>query len=58
MDGLFRVVVFDVRKRPDVRWILAFRVARQLTRVRPLEMFFVRVFRGDANRVEIKRVVV
>ena len=58
VDGLFNVVVLDVRKYPYVSGIIAVWVAGKLAPFRPFEIFIVRVFRGHPDRVKIECVVV
>ncbi len=58
MDRLLGVVVLDVGKRPHIAWVLPQRIARQLARVRPLEVPLAGVLRRDSDRVQVPRVIV
>src|SRR5690606_1363723 len=54
----FDMVGFDVRDIPDIRGILAQRITGELTLIRSLEMLLVGIFRGHANGIEVKSVVI
>jgi len=55
---LFHVVVLDIRDVPDVRRILATRVAGILSRLRSLKMLLAWVLLWDANIIEVEDVII
>lgn len=58
MIGLLDVVIFDVRENPNVAGILSQRITRELAGLRSLEVLFTRIFRWNANGVQIELVVI